>query len=173
MRVAPWQKCTANLSQSSISTATAGPRSSATAPGRDPYPPYIERGDGCRVTDVDGNERIDFSNNYTALILGHCHPGVAAAVHAQVARGSAFAAPTRHEIALAQAIAERVPSIERIRFASSGTEAVMFALRLARAFTGRPKIAKAEGGFHGTSEYASISIGPDIAKAGPSDAPAS
>ena len=139
----------------------------------DPYPPYIERGEGCRVTDVDGNERIDFSNNYTALVLGHCHPGVAAAVHAQVARGSAFAAPTRHEIALAQAIAERVPSIERIRFASSGTEAVMFALRLARAFTGRPKIAKAEGGFHGTSEYASISIGPDIAKAGPSDAPAS
>src|SRR5438445_4329592 len=138
-----------------------------------PYPPYIERGEGCRVTDVDGNERIDFSNNYTALVLGHCHPGVAAAVHAQVARGSAFAAPTRHEIALAQAIAERVPSIERIRFASSGTEAVMFALRLARAFTRRSKIAKAEGGFHGTSEYASVSVSPDVANAGPSAAPAS
>jgi glutamate-1-semialdehyde 2,1-aminomutase len=139
----------------------------------DPYPPYIERGEGCRVTDVDGNERIDFSNNYTALILGHGHPGVVAAVQAQVARGSAFAAPTRHEITLAQRIIERVPSIERIRFASSGTEAVMFALRLARAFTRRSKIAKAEGGFHGTSEYASISVSPDLANAGPSTAPAS
>src|SRR5438309_534124 len=139
----------------------------------DPYPPYIERGEGCRVTDVDGNERIDFSNNYTALILGHGHPGVVAAVQAQVARGSAFAAPTRHEITLAERIIERVPSVERIRFASSGTEAVMFALRLAKAFTGRSKIAKAEGGFHGTSEYASISVSPDVANAGPSTAPAS
>jgi glutamate-1-semialdehyde 2,1-aminomutase len=139
----------------------------------DPYPPYMERGEGCRVYDVDGNARIDFSNNYTALVLGHCPPPVVAAVQAQVARGSAFAAPTRHEIDLAQLIVRRMPAVERVRFASSGTEAVMFALRLARAFSGRRKIAKAEGGFHGTSEYAAVSVSPDLAQAGPIETPAS
>ncbi len=138
----------------------------------DPFPPYIERGEGCRITDVDGNVRIDFSNNYTALILGHCPPPVTAAVQAQATRGTAFAAPGRHEVALAELITRRVPSVAQIRFASSGTEAVMFALRLAKAFTGRSKIAKAEGGFHGTSEYASISVSPDVAEAGPGPAPA-
>lgn len=139
----------------------------------DPYPPYMERGAGCRITDVDGNERIDFSNNYTSLILGHCPPSVVSAVQAQVALGSAFAAPTRHEIELAELIARRVPSVQRLRFASSGTEAVMFALRLARAFTGRTKIAKPEGGFHGTSEYASVSVSPDLSQAGDPRRPAS
>jgi len=139
----------------------------------DPFPPYMERGDGCRVYDVDGNERIDFSNNYTALILGHCPPAVVAAVQAQAARGSAFAAPTRSEIDLAEAITRRVSSVRRVRFASSGTEAVMFALRLARAFTGRRKIAKAEGGFHGTSEYASVSVSPDLPQAGAARTPVS
>src|SRR3989442_14796439 len=67
----------------------------------DPFPPYLARGEGCRIYDVDGNERIDFSNNYTSLILGHCPPPVVAAVHAQVARGSAFAAPTQGEVDLA------------------------------------------------------------------------
>lgn len=138
----------------------------------DPFPPYMERGAGSRVYDVDGNERIDFSNNYTALILGHCPPPVTAAVQAQATRGTAFAAPGRHEVALAELITRRVPSVAQIRFASSGTEAVMFALRLAKAFTGRSKIAKAEGGFHGTSEYASISVSPDVAEAGPGPAPA-
>ena len=139
----------------------------------DPFPPYMERGEGCRLFDVDANERIDFSNNYTSLILGHCPPAVVAAVQAQARRGSAFAAPTRHEIDLAAAIVARIPSIERVRFASSGTEAVMFALRLARAFTGRRKIAKAEGGFHGTSDYAAVSVSPDQDLAGDARAPAS
>ncbi len=139
----------------------------------DPFPPYMERGSGCRIYDVDGNERIDFSNNYTALILGHCHPEVVTAVEAQLTRGSAFAAPSRHEVDLAGEITRRVPSVERIRFASSGTEAVMFALRAARAFTGRRKIAKAEGGFHGTSEYAMVSVSPDPARAGDARVPAS
>ena len=137
----------------------------------DPFPPYIERGSGCRVYDLDGNERIDFSNNYTALILGHCHPEVVTAVEAQVGRGSAFAAPSRHEVDLAAEITRRVRSVERLRFASSGTEAVMFAVRAARAFTGRRKIAKAEGGFHGTSEYAMVSVSPDPAAAGEPSAP--
>ncbi|TMI78685.1 MAG: aspartate aminotransferase family protein, partial [Bacillati bacterium ANGP1] len=138
----------------------------------DPFPPYVARGLGSRITDIDGNERIDFSNNYTSLILGHCPPSVVAAVQAQVARGSAFAAPTPHEVDLAERIIRRVPSVQRIRFASSGTEAVMFALRLARASTGRRKVAKAEGGFHGTSEYAAVSVSPDPAEAGDARSPA-
>jgi glutamate-1-semialdehyde 2,1-aminomutase len=119
-----------------------------------PYPPYMTRGEGIRTWDVDGNEYRDFLGNYTSLILGHAHPDVVAAVEAQVRRGSAFAAPTEAEIELAEEIRRRLPSIERIRFTNSGTEATMFALRAARAFTGRPLIAKFESAYHGTHDTA-------------------
>jgi glutamate-1-semialdehyde 2,1-aminomutase len=119
-----------------------------------PYPPYMVRGQGLRTWDVDGNEYRDFLGNYTSLILGHAHPEVVAAVEAQVRRGSAFAAPTEAEIELAEEIRARVPSIERIRFTNSGTEATMFALRAARAFTGRPLLAKFELAYHGTHDIA-------------------
>src|SRR3954447_8404660 len=117
-----------------------------------PYPPYIARGQGLRTWDVDGNEYRDFLGNYTSLILGHAHPAVVEAVEAQVRRGSAFAAPTEAEIELAEEIRRRVPSIERIRFTNSGTEATMFAIRAARAYTGRPLIAKFERSYHGTHD---------------------
>jgi glutamate-1-semialdehyde 2,1-aminomutase len=117
-----------------------------------PYPPYIESGDGLRITDVDGNVYRDCLGNYTSLILGHAHPAVVEAVEAQVRRGSVFAAPTETEIELAEEIRRRVPSIERLRFTSSGTEATMFAIRAARAFTGRALIAKFEGSYHGTHD---------------------
>jgi glutamate-1-semialdehyde 2,1-aminomutase len=117
-----------------------------------PYPPYIEGGSGLRIRDVDGNEYRDFLGNYTALILGHAHPAVVAAVEAQVHRGSAFAAPTELEVELAEEIRRRVPSIERLRFTSSGTEATMFTIRAARAFTGRPLIARFERAYHGTHD---------------------
>jgi glutamate-1-semialdehyde 2,1-aminomutase len=117
-----------------------------------PYPPYIESGAGLRVSDVDGNVYRDFLGNYTSLILGHAHPAVVAAVEAQVRRGSAFAAPTETEIELAEEIRRRVPSIERLRFTSSGTEATMFAIRAARAFTRRPLIAKFDHSYHGTHD---------------------
>jgi len=117
-----------------------------------PYPPYMARGDGIRTWDLDGNEYRDFLGNYTSLILGHAHPQVVAAVEAQVRRGSAFAAPTETEIELAEEIRSRLPSIERIRFTNSGTEATMFAIRAARAFTGRPLLAKFEGAYHGTHD---------------------
>lgn len=120
----------------------------------EPYPPYIAEGHGATLTDVDGNAYLDFLGNYTSLILGHAHPEVVAAVEAQVRRGSAFAAPTELEIELAEEIARRVPSIERIRFTNSGTEATMFALRLARAHTGRDVIAKFAGAYHGTHDLA-------------------
>ena len=117
-----------------------------------PYPPYMARGEGLRTWDLDGNEYRDFLGNYTSLVLGHAHPEVVAAVEAQVRRGSAFAAPTEVEIELAEEIRRRLPTIERIRFTNSGTEATMFALRAARAFTGRDLIAKFEGAYHGTHD---------------------
>ncbi len=117
-----------------------------------PYPPYMARGDGIRTWDLDGNEYRDFLGNYTSLILGHAHPEIVGAVEAQVRRGSAFAAPTEIEIELAEEIRARLPSVERIRFTNSGTEATMFAIRAARAFTGRPLLAKFEGAYHGTHD---------------------
>ena len=117
-----------------------------------PYPPYIESGAGLDVRDVDGNEYRDFLCNYTSLILGHAHPAVTAAVESQVRRGSAFAAPTELEIELAEEIRGRLPSIEQLRFSSSGTEATMFAIRGARAFTGRPLIATFARAYHGTHD---------------------
>src|SRR6266566_4930577 len=129
----------------------------------DPYPLYIDRGEGCRIWDVDGTERLDMLGNYTAMILGHAHPKVVEAVRKQVARGTAFAAANPLEVQLAELLCERVPSLEMVRFCNSGTEATMFAMRLARAFTGRPKIARIEGGYHGTHDYAEVSTHPDLA----------
>ena len=112
----------------------------------------MARGEGLHTWDLDGNDYRDFLGNYTSLILGHAHPEVVAAVTAQVRRGSAFAAPTEIEIELAEEIRSRLPSIERIRFTNSGTEATMFAIRAARALTGRPLLAKFEGAYHGTHD---------------------
>ncbi len=117
-----------------------------------PYPPYIESGAGLQLRDVDGNVYRDFLGNYTSLILGHAHPAVVAAVEAQVRRGSAFAAPTETEVELAEEIRRRVPSVERLRFTSSGTEATMFAIRAARAFTGRPLLGRFDRSYHGTHD---------------------
>src|SRR5262249_36910323 len=99
-----------------------------------PHPVYLVRGGGCRVVDVDGNERLDFICNYTALILGHSHPGIVRAIREQAGRGTAFAATNPQEVELAEEICRRVPSVQRVRFCSSGTEATMFAMRLARVF---------------------------------------
>lgn len=137
-----------------------------------PYPIYAETGQGCRVRDVDGNVLIDCINNFTALIHGHAHPVLSAAAHAQIDRGTAFGMPTQSEVELAERLVERVPGIEQIRFTNSGTEAVMMALKAARAFTGRSKIAKVEGAYHGSYDYAETSLesGPENWGA---DAPAS
>lgn len=123
-----------------------------------PYPWYFDHGSGCRVYDVDGNDRLDFINNYTALILGHNHPSVMEVVERQLSRGISAAAPSEAEVELATILAERLPSIDLIRFTNSGTEATMMALRAARAFTGREKVAKFEGGYHGTHDYAAVQV---------------
>ena len=138
-----------------------------------PYPCYVAEGQGCRFTDLDGNVRIDFLNNYTSLIHGHAYPPIVGAVARQMRKGSAFAAPSEGEVELARLIQHRLPSLERLRFTSSGSEAVMFALRTARAFTGRRKIAKFEGGFHGSHELAQVSVAPPPEKAGLREAPSS
>ena len=137
----------------------------------DPYPLYIERGEGCRVWDADGVERIDMIGNYTAMILGHSHPKIVEAIRAQAARGTGFAAANQLEVELAELLCERVPSLDAVRFCNSGTEATMFAMRLARAFTGRPKIARMEGGYHGTHDYAEVSTHPAAGEGGPADEP--
>ena len=139
----------------------------------DPYPLYITRGEGCRIWDADGIERIDMLGNYTAMILGHAHPKVVEAIRKQAALGTGFAAANPVEVQLAELLCERVPSLEAVRFCNSGTEATMFAMRLARAFTGRPKIARIEGGYHGTHDYAEVSTHPEVDRAGPPDAPIS
>ena len=132
----------------------------------DPYPFYIERGYGAHVVDADGNDRLDFNGNYTSLILGHAPPEVVKAVQEAAALGTSFPGPTEHEIRLAEMLTRRIPSLERVRFTNSGTEATMNAVRVARAFTGRPKIAKFEGAFHGTHDTVLVSVTPDAGAAG-------
>jgi glutamate-1-semialdehyde 2,1-aminomutase len=142
-----------------------------------PYPFYAVRGEGCRLYDLDGNVRLDFYNNATSLIFGHAYPPVVAAIGDQASKGTAFAIPTEPEVELAKLLVARIPSVEGIRFTNSGTEGVQFAIRAARVFTGREKIAKFEGGYHGTVDHMSISVTPDLALAGearqPSAVPAS
>ncbi|HEV7809316.1 MAG TPA: aminotransferase class III-fold pyridoxal phosphate-dependent enzyme [Candidatus Limnocylindrales bacterium] len=121
-----------------------------------PYPPYLADGTGIQVRDVDGNTYRDFLGNYTSLILGHAHPAVVAAVERQVRRGSAFGAPSELEIELAEELCRRVDSIERLRFTNSGTEATMFAIRAARAVTGRTRIGIFDRSYHGTHDTAVV-----------------
>src|SRR5207247_6737488 len=138
-----------------------------------PYPIYDSRGQGCRVTDVEGQERIDFLNNYTSLILGHANPQVTRAVQQRMALSSAFTMPTEVEVELAELIVSRVSYIDRVRFCNSGSEAVLLAVRAARAFTGKRKIAKFEGAYHGIYDYLQVSEGPSPDEWGDPDAPAS
>jgi glutamate-1-semialdehyde 2,1-aminomutase len=132
----------------------------------DPYPFYIARGAGPRIWDADGTERLDFNGNYTSLILGHAHASVVEAVTEQVTRGMSFPGPSEHEVKLAESLTRRIPSMEAVRFVNSGTEATMNAVRAARAFTGRSKIAKFEGAYHGTHDGVLVSVSPDPAKSG-------
>lgn len=128
-----------------------------------PYPAFMVRGEGCHLYDEDGNVYVDFLNNYTTLIHGHCFAPIVEALMKQTQRGTCFGAPSVHEIRLAEIICDRVKSVEKLRFASSGTEAVMYAIRLARGFTRRNLIAKFEGGFHGAYDdcQLSYSLPPD------------
>ncbi len=124
-----------------------------------PYPSYIVRANGCYLYDVDGNRLTDFMNGSFVLPLGHNHPKVRQAIREQMKNGMFFTFPSIVEQDLAREIIDRVPSIEKVRFSVSGTEATMYATRLARAFTGRTKVAKAVGGYHGTHDGLWIGVG--------------
>ena len=133
---------------------------------------YMVSGSGSRVVDADGVERIDVQNNYTSLLHGHCHPVVTERLVEQVRRGTVFGAVTEPEVKLAELLCARVESFERIRFCNSGTEATMNAVKAARAFTGRPMLAKVEGAYHGTSEFVDVSVNTNPSNWGPADRPA-
>ncbi|MFQ6028161.1 MAG: glutamate-1-semialdehyde 2,1-aminomutase [Dehalococcoidia bacterium] len=122
-------------------------------------PPFIARGQGCRVWDVDGNEYIDYVGSWGPLVLGHAHPKVVEAIKKTAEGGTSFGAPVEAELELARLICEALPSVDSVRLVSSGTEACMSAIRLARAFTGRHKIIKFAGCYHGHADGLLVKAG--------------
>jgi glutamate-1-semialdehyde 2,1-aminomutase len=127
-----------------------------------PYPVYMLHGEGFTLTDVDGNDYIDFQNNYTSLVHGHAYPDITAAVQQQAANSVVYGAPAEGQFQLADLISKRVPAVEQLRFTNSGTEATMMAMRTARALTGRQIILKMDGGYHGSHDMAEVNIAPDL-----------
>ena len=124
-----------------------------------PYPLALARGAGCHVWDIDGNVFVDLLNNYTSLVHGHAHPEIVEAVIEQAPLGTAFPAPSALQANLAERIVERVKSVDQVRFTNSGSEAVLMAVKVARAHTGRVEIVKAIGGYHGSWEQVPMTPG--------------
>ena len=129
-------------------------------------PLFVSHADGCRITDADGKTYIDMTSSWGPLILGHTHPDVLDAVAETMSSGTTFGAPTELEVRFAEAICDAVQSIEKVRCVSSGTEATMSALRLARGYTGRDKIIKADGGYHGHADFLLVAAGSGAATLG-------
>lgn len=125
-----------------------------------PFTPYATHGAGAHVWDADGNKSLDLVNNFFSLIHGHAHPEIVKAITDCAASGTAFGLPTEREVLLAEEICKRSSVFEEIRFVGSGTEAMMTAVKVARAHTGRPKIAKVEGAYHGAYDHLEISLDP-------------
>jgi glutamate-1-semialdehyde 2,1-aminomutase len=134
-------------------------------------PRFIARGKGSAVWDEDGNRYVDYLASWGPLIAGHAHPGVVAAIQEAATRGTSYGAPTEAEVELAQLVKQAFPSIELVRFVSSGTEATMTALRLARAFTGRDLILKFDGGYHGHADGLLVQAGSGPLTLGAPDSP--
>src|SRR5919198_5622786 len=126
----------------------------------DPYSIHVAKAKGPRKWDVDGNEYVDYFGGHGALLLGHSHPAVTAAVVEQAGKGSHYGAGHELEILWGELVRQIVPSAERVKFTSSGTEATLMAMRLARAFTGKSIIVKMQGHFHGWHDYATIAMSP-------------
>lgn len=124
-----------------------------------PYPIVMEKAEGCYLHDVDGNQYLDFASNWSSMVLGNAPTAVVEAVRASLDQGLAMSAPTESAYRWAEMICERIKSVERVRFSCSGTEAAMFALRTARAFTGKDKFIKIEGGFHGSYDPIHYHVG--------------
>ena len=134
-------------------------------------PLFIERAQGPYLWDADGNRYIDYVLSWGPLILGHANPAVLDAVHQTALRGTSYGAPTALETRLAEIVCELVPSAEQVRFVNSGTEATMSVLRLARAFTGRDKIIKLQGNYHGHADFLLVQAGSGVATLGLPDSP--
>ena len=134
-------------------------------------PLFIAHAEGAYLHDADGNRYVDYVMSWGPLILGHAHPAVVEALQAQVPRGTSYGAPTELEIELAQMVVDLIPSVEMVRFVNSGTEATMSALRLARAYTGRPKIVKFSGCYHGHADMLLVQAGSGVATLGLPDSP--
>jgi glutamate-1-semialdehyde 2,1-aminomutase len=128
-----------------------------------PFPHYVAGASGCKVTDIDGVERVDFANNMASLIHGHAYPPIVEAVTEQLKKGTAYTLATEIEVRYAELLCNRCDSLDKIRFVNSGTEAVMAMIKASRAYTGKHKIAKAEGAYNGTYDYIEVSqvSGPD------------
>lgn len=133
------------------------------------HPRFLDRGEGSKVYDIDGNEYIDYVGSWGPLILGHAHPTVIEAIREGAVNGTSFGAPTILETELAEAIVAAIPSIERVRLVNSGTEATMSAIRVARGYTRRNKILKVDGGYHGHVDYLLAKAGSGVATFGLSD----
>ena len=134
-------------------------------------PFFVERGEGAYLVDVDGNRYVDYVLSWGPLILGHAHPRVVAALVEAAARGTSYGAPSPLELELARLIRDAMPSLEVVRFVSSGTEATMSALRLARAYTERAKVVKFTGGYHGHADVLLVQAGSGAATLGLPDSP--
>ena len=134
-------------------------------------PLFIERGEGAYIVDVDGNRYVDYVLSWGPLVLGHAHPRVVAALERALRDGTSFGAPSSLELELARLVREAMPSVELIRFVSSGTEATMSAVRLARAFTSRPKVVKFVGCYHGHADLLLVQAGSGVATLGLPDSP--
>ena len=137
--------------------------------GGDPL--FMERGEGSTIFDVDGNSYVDYVMSYGPLVLGHAHPDVIEAIERTARKGTTFGAPTGMEVELAELVCEMVPSIEMIRMTNSGTEATMSAIRLARGYTGRERILKFDGNYHGHGDALLVSAGSGVATLGLPDSP--
>jgi glutamate-1-semialdehyde 2,1-aminomutase len=137
--------------------------------GGDPL--FMQRGEGARIFDVDGNSYIDYVMSYGPLVLGHVYPEVIEAIEITARKGTTFGAPTELEVELAEAVCEAVPSVEMVRMTNSGTEATMSAIRLARGYTGRERILKFDGNYHGHGDALLVSAGSGVATLGLPDSP--
>lgn len=123
-----------------------------------PYPTFMAHGHGCLLTDVDGNQYIDFHNNMSATVHGHGHAALVTAAHEQYAEGSALGTPVESQVRHGEMLRRRVPSMHKIRYCNSGTEATMLAMRAARAFTGRDTVVKIDGGYHGIHDGVTVNM---------------
>jgi glutamate-1-semialdehyde 2,1-aminomutase len=150
--------------QQVIPGGVSSPVRAFNAVGGTPF--FVARAEGASLVDTDGNRYLDYVQSWGASILGHAHPAIVAAVQAAAAAGTSYGAPTAREVELAEAIVDRVPSVDQVRLVSSGTEATMTAVRLARGFTGRPKVLKFAGCYHGHLDALLVAAGSGVATLG-------